>query len=269
MKKILLAFCCVCALAFSDELDDKIKEIVGSSSYDSNKGFINTIFKNKSRFYANGQINIPAIVRELKNNGLISLKFPKPMDLNITFVSKTSPMLLTYTINSTLSAMGYSYFMVTHSSFKQGLASVRFSLVTEHSVDPTILINELQKRGFKTTDIRRKDMNNWEYLVSVENPRLSSAKPISIGESLHLREVSGEYWLQLRQTGNLTISTNSAWIPHIVCYDRNLRITNIITPNRTFQKFNINVGDNVYFMMITDEKNPNKIKEIQVKLSRF
>ncbi len=269
MKKLLFSLCCFLSFGFGG-VDDKIREIIGEESYNANRSFINVVFQNKARFYANGQINISAIIRELKNNGLIALKFPKPMDLNITFISQTSPILLTYMINNTLSSMGYSYFMVSKSSFVRGLASVSFSLVTEHSIDPIILISELQKRGFKLTDIKRNAINDWEYFIDVQNPRLLNAKTISLGERLSLREVSGEYWLQLRQTGTFRITANPRWMPHIVCYDRNLRIVNLITPNKPSQTFYVNISDGVNFVMITDAINPHTIKDgLEVTLSNF
>ena len=269
MKKIVL-WCFALVLCFGDLLDDKIHELIGVDSYSINKSFVDMIFKNRQQFYLNGEINIPLVIKELKNNGLIVLKFPSPLDLNISFISQTSPILLVYTINNVLSSMGYSYYIVTRSSFVDGISNVQFSLVTEHSIDPTILIGELQKRGFRLIDIKRKNINDWEYLVESQNPQLFNAKQITLGNALSLREVSGEYWISIPQSGNLQLNANPKWTPRIVCYDKDLQIVNLIIKNTPTAEVNLTLDDRVRFVMITDALNPNIIKDkLEVMLLNF
>lgn len=270
MRKLIATLLCLISYAATisaDVLDDKIQELIGTATYSQNKNFIDTIFANKARFYLeNGGLNIGAIVYELKNNGLLMLKFPKPMELLVSFESKTSPIALSYTLNGLLSSMGYSYFMVSQASRVQGVSSVAFSLVTEHALDPIILYRELQKRGFFLQDIARKDINQWSYTIQAQNLQIFNAKTLNPNNTLSLREVSGQYWLNIPQSGVLQITANPKWTPRIICYDKNLQITQAIIETNQKPSFSLRLDSTSVFVMITDAQNPDSIKQIEVRL---
>lgn len=252
--------------ACADALEDKIQELIGPQSYTQNKNFINSIFANQARFYLdNGALNISAVTYALKNNGLLLLKFPKPMELRVTFISKTSIPALSYTINALLSSMGYSYFMLSQASKLDGLSSISYSLVTEHALDPIILFQELEKRGFVLQDMGRKAVNDWSYMIQARDIRLFNARAIYASEPLSLREVSGQYWLSVpKGGGSLKIMANAKWIPRIVSYDKNLQITQTIVEQSPRAEFFVRLDSASAFVMITDAENPGAIKQIEV-----
>ncbi|OBV29563.1 hypothetical protein BKN38_02915 [Helicobacter sp. CLO-3] len=261
--------CLVQTTAQADAIDDKIQELVGADSYARNKNFINNIFASKARFYLNnGAPNISTIANELKNNGLLVLKFPKPMELSVSFSADTSPSILSYTINNVLSSMGYSYFMISQASRIEGRSLVKFSFITEHALDPSILFGELQKRGFWLKDIARTSINEWAYTIEPRKAQLSNAKPINIGNSLTMREVSGQYWLNIisSRTASLKINAPAQWTPRIVCYDKNLEIINLIVEQTPKGALSVRIDERVAFVMISDALNPSVIKQIEVSL---
>ena len=270
MRKLVATLLCLISYTSTisaDALDDKIQELIGTATYSQNKNFIDIIFANKTRFYLeNGKLNISNIVYELKNNGLLMLKFPKPMELLISFESKTSLIALSYTLNGLLSSMGYSYFMVSQASRVQGVSNIAFSLVTEHALDPIILYRELQKRGFYLQNISRKDINQWSYTIQAQSVQIFNAKPLSPNTPLILREVSGQYWLSIAQSGSLQITANPKWTPRIICYDKNLEITQIIIDKNQRSSLSIRPDSSTAFIMITDAQNPDVIKQIEVRL---
>ena len=270
MRKLVATLLCLISYTSAisaDALDDKIQELIGTATYSQNKNFIDIIFANKTRFYLeNGKLNISNIVYELKNNGLLMLKFPKPMELLIAFESKTSLIALSYTLNGLLSSMGYSYFMVSQASRVQGVSNIAFSLVTEHALDPIILYRELQKRGFYLQNISRKDINQWSYTIQAQSVQIFNAKPLSPNTPLILREVSGQYWLSIAQSGSLQITANPKWTPRIICYDKNLEITQIIIDKNQRSSLSIRPDSSTAFIMITDAQNPDVIKQIEVRL---
>jgi len=272
MKCIVLAILSIgiCVInVFGDALDDKIEELIGTNVYSTNKNFIDNIFQDRPRFFINNRLDIVAVVSELKNNGLIMLKFPSPRDLNISFISNTSPILLAFTINNILQSMGYSYFIPTKSSLNDGVAHIGFSFATEHAIDPTILLNELDRRGFALNDMRKKSIDDWVYVITPKAPKLFNAKTLIPNNPLRLREVSGEYWLNLNRSGQLHINANRKWTPRVVFYDRDLRIVNIIISDKTMHALNVKINNNVSFVMIGDAQNPRSIKEIEVLFSNL
>lgn len=271
MKKILCCFLLSLSVAVADIVDDKVQEIIGEQSYNQNKNFINKIFQNKARFIISGagseRVNIALLLKELKDNGLLQLKFPTPLELRARFISETSPVLLSYTLNNVLSSIGYSFFITSKSAKAKNMSMIEFSLITEHALDPMILIGELQRRGFRLNEIKRLSTNEWEYHIVATNPQLFNAKPISVGNTLSLREVSGQYWLNTISKGTLIINANGRWIPRVVCYDKNLEIINLVVAKTPQTRLNLKIDNKTAFVMITDAQNPAMIKQIDIAFS--
>lgn len=273
ITRYLFCLLCLCAInpSLADIVDDKVQEIIGGQSYNQNKGFIDRIFQNKARFIiqASGaeRINIALLLKELKDNGLLQLKFPSPLELRARFIAETSPILLNYTLNNVLSSIGYSFFITSKSAKTKNTSMVEFALITEHTLDHIILIGELQRRGFRLNDVKRISINEWEYYISATNPQLFNAKPISVGNALTLREVSGQYWLNTISKGTLNISVNDKWIPRVVCYDRNLEIINLVVSKTPQSRLTLKIDNKTAFVMITDAQNPAMIKQLDIAFS--
>ena len=273
ITRYLFCLLCLCAInpSLADIVDDKVQEIIGGQSYNQNKGFIDRIFQNKARFIiqASGaeRINIALLLKELKDNGLLQLKFPSPLELRARFIAETSPILLNYTLNNVLSSIGYSFFITSKSAKTKNTSMVEFALITEHTLDHIILIGELQRRGFRLNDVKRISINEWEYYISATNPQLFNAKPISVGNALTLREVSGQYWLNTISKGTLNISVNDKWIPRVVCYDRNLEIINLVVSKTPQSRLTLKIDNKTTFVMITDAQNPAMIKQLDIAFS--
>ena len=258
-----------CTPSLADVVDDKVQEIIGQNSYNQNKAFIAKIFQNKARFVISGteRVNIALLLKELRDNGLLQLKFPTPLELKARFVSESSPVLLSYTLNNVLSSIGYSFFITSKSAKIKNFSMIEFSLITEHALDPMILIGELQRRGFRLNDVKKLSINEWEYYIGATNPQLFNAKPISVGNTLILREVSGQYWLNTISKGTLNIIANAKWIPRVVCYDKNLEIINLVVATAPQAKLSLKIDSKTAFVMITDAQNPTMIKQIDIAFS--
>lgn len=271
IKKIILSIVFCLSFLIADPIDDKIQNLIGTNSYNINKNFINRIFQNKDSFYNNGRVDIKKLVNTLKENGLLILKFDEPSDLSTTFISQTSPIFLTRSINSTLSSMGYSYFSVSQAQYNDGSAKIMFTFSTEHAIDPSIIIDELYKRGFLVTDIKRNSITDWIYNIELFEPKLSRAKEIQAPDNISTYEVSGEYWFSIIGSGNVTITAKTKnWRPRIVLYDKNLQIINLISQNSPTNKITFSILDGVQFIMVTDIQNPAIIKNgINIDFEKF
>lgn len=271
IKKLLIFFAISVWFLHADILDEKVQNLIGMQSYNVNKNFIDRIFADRESFYSDGRLDIKKVVTKLKDNGLLILKFNEPGDLNITFASQTTPIFLARSVNSALSSMGYSYFAVSQAEYSKGMSKITFSFSTEHALDPSIIINELAKRGYIFLDIKRNSISNWEYDVELVNPKLANTKQLEAPQTLQTTEVSGEYWFSIKGNGNITITANnSAWRPRIVLYDKNLQIINLITQSATTKQITLTILDGVSFIMVTDVQNPAIIKNgIQIDFQNF
>lgn len=246
----------------SGVLQSRILNILGENYYNRNRSFINKIFSNEEYFYQNGSLDVYKVVSTLQTNGLLKLKFPKPQEFNVVFISKTSPIFLLRSINKSLSYMGYYYWITNEASYQEDMSKIKVSLITEHIIDPIALLNELSKNGFVSSNITRKSDNEWWYHLSLPNPKLPDAKFISKGNSINITEIVGEYWIEIGSyNGRLEVSTLNSrnFNPRIIFFDKNLNILEVQTLSRR-NNLNVNIIENTRFIQIKDSESLSNLK---------
>ncbi|CRF40364.1 hypothetical protein [Helicobacter ailurogastricus] len=252
----------LCALLNADVLDVKIKSLMDRSFYQTNQNFIRRIFEDRAAFYDQGALRIRKVLVALKDNGLLPLKFDRPALLQVRFVAKTSPLLLLKTIQSVLSSMGYAYFSVLQVQRQEDTSSATFSLNTEYALDPTLAAKLFAKYGFNLVDLERKSLKDWAYSFSVQTPHLAHATPlIPTGHALELKEISGEYWLDITSPGRLLVFANaSLWQPQVSLFDASLHIIKYMAAENPTEKISLHIGDKVRFVRVSDVNNPLVLK---------
>lgn len=246
----------------SGVLQSRILNILGENYYNRNRSFINKLFNNEEYFYQNGSLDMYKVVSTLQTNGLLKLKFPKPQEFNVVFISKTSPIFLLRSINKSLSYMGYYYWITNEASYQEDMSKIKISLITEHIIDPITLLNELSKNGFVSSNITRKSDNEWWYHLSLPNPKLPDAKFISKGNSINITEIVGEYWIEIGSyNGRLEVSTLNSrnFNPRIIFFDKNLNILEVQTLSRR-NNLNVNIIENTRFIQIKDSESFSNLK---------
>ena len=272
-KKISLTLALALAqVCYGDFLDDRIQNFIGEDMYKVNRNFIDKIFQDRQLFFQDGVLDNKKILETLKSNGLLNLKFDSPKEVNIVFSSHTSPIFLLRTVNSVLASMGYSYFEVKKAEYDGGIASIVFGFASEYMIDPLIILEEMNKRGYIFNNVKKINQQAWEYDVTLFDSRLSNAKNIELGDSIDLKEVSGEYWLQISDVwGNMSIIANNVdWKPKIVFFDKNLQIIDILKKHTNITNITFNVLKDVRFILVSDSKNPTALKSgIRVEFNDF
>lgn len=238
----------------NEVLRSKIFNLVGENIFNKNKGFIDRIFKNETSFYVNGELDVYNIINALKENGLLKLKFNSPREFSVIFISKTSPIFLLRSINRSLSYMGYSYFTTSEASYYDDVSNIKISLLTEHIIDPIVLLDELLKSGFVGIDVKQNSDLEWEYQLLLTNSKIPDAKFISKGSNISLRDISGEYWIELSSSSGkleITKSNGGSFNLKVVFFDKNLNIIDVKTLSKR-SVANIKVLDNTKFVEIVD-----------------
>lgn len=249
-------------------LQSKILNILGDNTFNRNKNFINKIFANEESFYQNGSLNIYKVISTLQSNGLLKLKFRTPQEFSVIFTAQTSPIFLLRSINKSLSYMGYSYWTTSEANYENEISRLKISLLTEHIIDPVILLNELAKHGFVSLNINRNLDTEWEYQLMLNNSKVLDSRFIAKGNSLDIIEVAGEYWLEVGSfDGRLFISTlnNKSFNPRIIFFDNNLNILEVqnLSPRNSI---NIKILENTKFIQIKDSISSSYLKNgINVK----
>lgn len=263
VKKLFLLLALVVGL-WGDGVDEAIENFIGKNSFYTNQNFINRLFKDKQKFYTQEHnLDYYLILKTLKDNGLLELVFKQPSEVRLTFKAKTKPILLTRTINTTLSSLGYSYFTVSKAKYSQEQSDMTFLLVTEHIVDPVLMINELKKQGLALKNLQRINRYEWIYELEMQDWMIANATTLSASTRLELKNISGEYWFSTKNAGVLQISKKNnriGWFPRIVLYDKNLQILEIITQESFAKNVDVNITDKTAFVMVTDLNSPARLK---------
>lgn len=266
MKK--LAFLMFFAILFADTprntesfLNEKIKNFVGEKDFTLNENFLRRIFRKQGDFFRDGELDNSKILHALKDNGLLDLSLPDPQQIRVIFRSQTGVLFLLLSLKNALQSMGYSYFEVKKVTQNEGDTEIVVSLFSEYMIDPLIMMNELNNRGYIFDDVRRVDPKTWRYDVTLIDPRLQNAKNIYPNSSAEMRDVSGEYWLGVTQTGRINIiANNPKWRPKIVFFDKNLQILDILRRESSLGQITFQPALNTRFMLISDLDNPTAIR---------
>lgn len=259
---------------WGDGVDESIENFVGKESFYTNQNFINRLFKEKQKFYTSEHhLDYHAILKTLKDNGLLDLVFKQPSEVRITFKAKTKPIFLIRMINNVLSSLGYSYFTISKAQYIQDQSILTFSLVTEHIVDPVVILNEFKKRGFISLLVKKETNFNWLYELEMQDWVIVGATILDHTTRVELKNISGEYWFAPKRAGNLEIMKKGnrvGWFPRIVLFDKNLQILEIITQETLVKSVGVNVTDQTAFVMVTDLNNPARLKYgISVSFTSF
>lgn len=268
--KFFIILCLIIAnILYAENLQDKIKSYIPKNTYQTNANFIKKIFANEKNFYDNGNLNVSKILNTLKTNGLLQLKLPKPSNVSITFrinflaLSDSNPsfIFLNYTTSNILTSMGYSYFYITESKKQQNKISTTYTLNSESNIDPTIVISNLAKRGYKVINVSTYSATHWIYDISLTKSLLPQATSIKQGDNT-FTQISGKYWIALGMNGDLQISPqqNIHWYPKILIFDANMNLVDIIMPDDSQTTYKLKITDSMQYAMITDNYNPSILR---------
>ena len=109
IKKLILII--TLSVMLSANLDMKIKDLLGTSDYNTHKNLINHIFSNEDNFYTNNQINYTRIIQELENNGVLKLNLPSTQNVTITFNVNKYPKKSIKNLTDILKTLGQHNFV--------------------------------------------------------------------------------------------------------------------------------------------------------------
>lgn len=270
---------------FASALSQKIINLIGTESYEKNRNYIEKIFSNEQRFYIqydNGTqvLNLPRVIKTLRENGLLGLKFSRPSELVLTFRARIQPLFLIKNLNSILSDVGFVYYTIKRADFDGKMSSVAYSVQTEHALDPMVLLSELKKRGYALLDVSKSAKTAWSYSLAHVYSALKDAHMVVYSDDTEIKEVSGQYLLKVdlkRRASDGKIGGNTLyilpsesirWYPKLVIFNDNLQIIGIINEKTLFSNIKLPLPPGAKFVLITDGVNPLRLKNgIRVNLS--
>ncbi|MGE4457064.1 MAG: hypothetical protein AB7E13_09010 [Arcobacteraceae bacterium] len=264
MKKLLFLFFCISGMLNASLLHDKIGDIIGYNEYNKNKNIINVLFQDENKFLAGGELNVVAVLEELRKNGLLKLKFVDPQDFTLEFYTNNVTLSSVYIIRNVLSSMGYQYYFIQNieKNSKENLLKISIVLNTEYKVDPILLSRELTKNQVRILDITKKDNEAWVYKIDMKNAIVSDALFVATDEKISLPKPLKPYLIQIDRASEINIMSKKLdnWFPYVVFYDDKLNPLYVIEKQETFSGIKSAVPAGTKYIQIGDLYNLVNIK---------
>lgn len=255
IKKFLISVFLVLSLNANEALNEKIENLIGANSYKTHKNLINFIFKQDYKYTTVDGLNYQAILKTLKDNGLLNLAFNSPKDIEITFKSSTNPLKSLKILKDTLKSLGYYYYFTKHMSYDgQSDLTWTIKLKTEAAIDPLILSDELSKHDCKILDISKEFEDKWVYELDTEEATLQNAVYVSNNEKVVFTKPLSPYFIKIDKASQINISsrTLNKWLPYVVFYDKHLNILKVSKRDKTYRRLNLSIPENTKYIKISD-----------------
>ena len=144
------------SVMLSANLDMKIKDLLGTSDYNTHKNLINHIFSNEDNFYTNNQINYTRIIQELENNGVLKLNLPSTQNVTITFNVNKYPKKSIKNLTDILKTLGQHNFVIKEEIIVDNNLRWTIQIKTAAAISPLRLSQELQSTNCSIVDIKRE-----------------------------------------------------------------------------------------------------------------
>ncbi|RXK12656.1 hypothetical protein CP965_08745 [Halarcobacter mediterraneus] len=255
MKKLLLIFICSIVLNAND-LSERIINIIGNNKFIENKGLINYVFSKKNSFYdVNGRVQYIELLSKLQENGLLHLSFSKPQDINITFNINSDPIKSLKILADSLKSLGYYHYFTKKLLYtKEGYLQWIITLKTEAAIDPLMLSKEFEKYNCKLIDIKKEGLISWVYDIDTSFSTIYDAKEILVNEKIDLKKPLRPYVFKVSNANKILINSKygNRWFPHIVFYDRHLKILDVVKKEQRHQKLEVEIPQYTKYIKVDD-----------------
>jgi hypothetical protein len=239
---------------FATVIDDELKNILGQNSYQSQKKFLNILFKNERIFYTGSSIDIHKILDILNKNSLLRLNLKKTEDLHISFATEqNNPLIFMKLIQDSLNTLGYSHISSQKVMRDSSGFLWKVTIKATSAIDPVLLARELTKRNCYYTKIKRYSKTNWRYNIDIRNIDIV-ADEIAFNKRVKLNKPLTPYWIYIDRAKTLVLNSSRAnsWHPYIVFYDKDLNVIEIVTKQRKSYNEQLKIPKGSKYVKVSD-----------------
>lgn len=179
------------------------------------------------------------------------------------FITKSDPIKAIRLISDFFKDMGYYHFYtskVNHAKDSQTIFNIR--LKTQAIVDPTLLMENLAKHNCIVYDISVKEDNIWSYHINTKRASIPEAIEIVKTEQTELNKPMKPYFISVSEANSLIVHAkpNDHWHAHIVFYDQNLNVLEILKSEKQTKTINVDVPTSTQYIKISDLYHLHNIK---------
>jgi len=244
-------------------LKEKVENIIGTNDYKTHNSLINLLFQNESQYIVNGKIKYYNLFKTLQENGLLNLQLNKPSDIEIEFIGHNKHFKSYKILNDTMQILGFRYFFTKSMSVDESEKFIwNIMFKAEYMIDPVMLLNELRQCYCKVIKVVNNGNNKWTYEIDFKDAELSNTISIRKNERVSFQKPLSAYMLEIEDATSLQINSKSYnhWFPHIVFFDKDLKILKVIKKNKVQKDLRVNIPKDTRYVKITDLYNLINIK---------
>ncbi len=250
------------SVLYGTVLENKIENLIGEKEFQIHKNLINLLFKKKERFITSDKINYLNVVQELKNNGLLKLRFKRPQNIQIEFQAINKSFKAYKILTDTMKSLGYSYYFTKRLEKSNNILTLNIELKTEYMIDPVVFVKELKLKNCDILEIERKSSKSWYYKIDFNNAILTDALKIEKNEKVKFQKPLKPYMLKVNDAIKLDIISHNlnTWYPSITFLNSDLTILKVIHKQRIYKGYKTKVPQDTVYIKITDMYNLINIK---------
>ncbi len=257
MKKILFLIFILISTLSANKLLNKIENLMGKEQFNLHNNLIHILFRTQEKNFITGdQLNYKLLLETLKENGLLHLKFKKPKQINIEFITNNDPIKSLKILNDTLRGMGYSYYFTKSNIFNKKINTMRWTIVfnAEYALDPLILTEELKLKSCHILDIEKVTDSFWRYNIDVNFANITDAVKVDNNEKVILEKPLKPYFIKVTDATSLQVISRNLnhWFPYIAFYDNHLNVLKVIKKDRVYKGYKTKVPRETKYIKITD-----------------
>jgi len=232
---------------------------------------VSVLFKNRSNFLKGNRVDILKVLKVLKANHILSLRFKETRTLELSFATTGKrPLFFVKMMRDVLNSMGYNHTLTTKAVNDTSGFLWKISIKSAGMIDPLVMAEELDKRGGYLTSIKRYSPTNWRYNVDLHRAHLK-VKTIPKNEMVSLKKPLDDYWIAVSGSSFLRIESRQGniWHPYIVFYDKNLQILDNYTKERKSYNASLKIPRGSAYVKISDLYTLENIKRgLNIRISQ-
>ena len=254
MVKYLLFLTLIVNLSFASSIYKEVENILGKGSFSAKKELVNVLFKNRSDFLLGNGTDITKVLKTLKENDLLDLRFKQATSFYLSFATTDKkPLLFIKTVKDVLNAMGYNHTLTVKAVRDESGFLWKVELRSASVIDPYLLAKEFQKRGGYLTSVKRYSKDSWRYNVDINRAYLK-AKKIPFNKKVSLKKPLNPYWVDVAGARALILDSKNGniWHPYIVFYDEDLAILDNYTKERKSYNVSLKIPRETKYVKISD-----------------
>jgi len=264
MKRWIWVFLIVACIAQANELQDRVKDIVGRYDYQTHSKLIKMLFANEAQYYNDGKINYNKTLHTLRSNGLLKLAVTNSNSVDINFLIPKNPIKTIKILNSTIKNMGYYYFFTKTASYDDDqIFRWTITLKTKNIIDPIGFLKQLKKHNITVTHIKKLENQNWQYDLDTRFSRLTNLKKIKPNSTTVLAKPFKEYFVSVSSgvdMFHIKSFSGDIWYPYVVCFDKNLKPLKAVRSSKATAIYRQVLPKGTQYIKIGDNFNIKNIK---------